>query len=388
MQAVPGPCPVVGAIRDAATNDNLDPLLAFLRDQPARWHVTPVQAPLEFDNCLPLHVAVHMNCLRAVDLLLVGAPVGVFSFENGSNRTPLQLARHLLQIDETTIGSIQTQALQPNVQQRPLPDVVSRQCIVMRLSVFLIYAHIDIDDSITLAMRAILDDAGTRPVIHEQLQHAGHNTLLHVAILKRRPMVVKWLLEHGAAPHLANAQGQNCLALAQDLDNPVINGVETEIHRMLLYCIQHPDVFISYRQSSEMSIAKSIFKQLTGPPHYFRVFWDQTVVDNAPNIYGIPSGKVWDLHFAKILTQSTVFAPILSYDGVVKRMIQNTHSQTRDNVLVEYIINHACYDEEHKATVPLCIGPPGLAYPWDHFSFTFPPPVGNIAPDDPSNITT
>ncbi len=53
-------CPVVAAIRDAATNRTWDPLDTFVRDQPAQWHVTPVQEPNEYDNYLPLHVAVHM----------------------------------------------------------------------------------------------------------------------------------------------------------------------------------------------------------------------------------------------------------------------------------------------------------------------------------------
>jgi hypothetical protein len=46
--------PVVAAIRDAAANRTWDPLDTFIRDQPAEWHVTPVQEPNEYANCLPL----------------------------------------------------------------------------------------------------------------------------------------------------------------------------------------------------------------------------------------------------------------------------------------------------------------------------------------------
>jgi hypothetical protein len=372
-------CPLIDAIGQVALMNNMGPLRALVQHQLATWHVTPVQEPPHLVGYLPLHVAVHMNCASAVRLLLVAAPAGVHSFQNANNLTPLHLARQLLHID-----------LQTQETQQPgllLLDIPARQSIVTSLSLYFIYAHIEFGiDFVTSEMRDILDDADTKHVLHMPL-HDG-KTLLHVAIFRRRPDIVKWLLEKGAAPHLRNAQDQSCLALSKSLDTPVTNGVETEIHRMVLHCVEHPDVFISYRQASETPIAKKIFEQLTGAPHYFSVFWDHTINNGQLNIYGIPPGETWDLYFARILTQSSVFAPIISYDGVVRRIIQNTHSQKRDNVLLEYIINRACHTEGHSSTVPLCIGPGGLAYPWDSFSFSFPPPVGPIPPDDPSVITT
>ncbi len=88
-----------------------------------------------------------MNCLDAVNLLLVGAPRGAFSFtfSNGENRSVLQLAQLLLKQDEAS-GA---------------PAVSNRRDIVMRI----VCALVEIEDTVTDDMKTIVDEASQRRVV-------------------------------------------------------------------------------------------------------------------------------------------------------------------------------------------------------------------------------
>jgi hypothetical protein len=337
------PCPIVRAIEKAAAANNLNPLRALLQNAPAAWYLTPVRDP-EFDHLLPLHVAIQKNCLDALNLLLVDAPFESFNitFPNGETRTSLQLARRLLRIDEAA----------------RVPNATSRRNILMRL----MSAQIENSDTVTVEMREIVDEISTSD-LHQCFNHIGDKTLLHLAIYKRRPNVVKWLLDQGASPYVKCARGQSALDLAQTLDSLCADGVETLIHRYVLFSVDHPDVFISYRQGLESSIAQRMHEALTGPPFFLRVFWDKV---------SIRPGQLWQSYFAKCVSSSRVFVPLISYDGVLQKIVFNTNSnpQIPDNVLLEHIINRACHNELTKRCVPVCIGDSAPGYPWNPFSFT------------------
>lgn len=336
------PCPVVRAIESAAAGNNLNPLKDLLQNVPTTWHLTPVRDP-DFDNWLPLHVAIQKNCLDALNLLLIDAPFDSFivKFPNGETTTSLLLARRLLRIDEAA-GE---------------PDTASRRNILMRL----VCAQIENSDAITVEMREIMDEISATD-LHHRFSHVGDKTLLHVAVQKKRPNVVKWLLDHGASPHIQCGRGESALTLAQNLDELCANGVETCIHRYVLFSVDHPDVFISYRQGLESNIAKRMHESLTGPPFYFRVFWDRI---------SIRPGQIWQSYFAQCACFSRVFIPLISYDGVLRTIIHNTNSnpQRPDNVLLEHILSRACHNEDEKRCVPVCIGDNAPGYPWNPFSF-------------------
>jgi hypothetical protein len=132
-----------------------------------------------------------------------------------------------------------------------------------------------------------------------------------------------------------------------------------------LFSVEHPDVFISYRWGLESAVAQRIYELLSGPPFYFKVFWDKE---------SIPSGAIFQSYFANCVLSSRVFLPLISYDGVLRRIVLNTNSnpQRPDNVLLEHIINRACNAaHETQLCVPAFIGhgdnSPG--HPWNPWDF-------------------
>lgn len=161
-----------------------------------------------------------------------------------------------------------------------------------------------------------------------------------------------------------------------------MHGVESRIHHFLLHSVEHPDVFLSYRWGPESDIVERVFNILTGPPFYLRVFWDKKC---------IPFGVDFKMCFAETIPQSAVFVPFISYDGVARRIVSKVSQQTDecDNVLLEWIINHAFRDDSSRRCVPLCIGDCTPGYPWNSFSLTFIPnlPAGTALPN-PTEITT
>ncbi len=170
---------------------------------------------------------------------------------------------------------------------------------------------------------------------------------------------------------------ENALNLSERLDQPCTDGVETRIHRCVLHCVEHPDVFCP-----ETAIAQRIFNALTGPPFYLRVFWDRVC---------IPMGVDWKCCFATIASRAAVFVPLLSYDGVVRRIIRRTLDQRpdneSDNVLLERVISFACHDDGAKRRVPLCIGDNTPGYPWSAFAFNPDVSAASTLPN-PQEITT
>jgi hypothetical protein len=344
MQA--SPCPVVRAIDDAAAvGHNLAPLTALLRNPPAAWHTTPVQDP-EFQNYFPLHVAIQKNCLDALNLLLINAPFEsfTFTFPNGDTQTALQLALRQLDIDCAT----------------RVPTTASRWSIIMRL----VCAHIEHQDvdpaNVPRDMQEVMDRISATD-LHQRFSHFEDKTLLHVAVKKKRPNTVKWLLERGASPYVKCGQGQSVLELAHQLDENRDGGDESIIRDHVGFCVDHPDVFISYRRGLESNIAQRLHEALTGPPFYLRVFWDDV---------SIPPAAEWETYFAKLAASSRLFLPLISYDGALQTTILKTNSNAQDNVLLEHIIFYACYDQTLKSCLPICIGDKSPGYPWNPFSFS------------------
>jgi hypothetical protein len=339
------PCAVVRAIGDAAFGNNLDPLRAVLHNAPDTWHLTPVRDP-QFTDLLPLHVAVQASCVDAVNLLLVSAPRGAFSFtfSNGETRTVLQLAQRLLRADDAS-GA---------------PGAGTRRDILMHL----LCALVEIQDTVTDDMAAVVGDVSTRDVLFHRFAHAGCKTLLHVAIQNQRANIVSWLLDQGASPHVQCGAGDSALTLAERFDRPFTHGAASRVHRCVARAVEHPDVFLSYRRGPETAIAQRIFHTLTGPPFYLRVFYDGI---------SAPVGVDWKSYLATVAAQAAVFVPLVSYDGVARRIIRATTNQKFedecDSVLLECIISFACQDDGAKRCVPLCIGDITPGYPWSAFSF-------------------
>ncbi len=357
------PCAVVRAIGDAAFGNNLDPLRAALHNAPDTWHLTAVR-DAQFSDLLPLHVAVQVSCLDAVNLILVGAPRGAFSFtfSNGETGTVLQLAQRLLRTDEAS-GA---------------PGASTRRAILMRL----VFALVEIEDAVTDDMVDVVDDVSTRDVLFHRFAHAGCKTLLHVAIQNQHVNIVRWLLDKGASPHLQCGAGDSALTLAERLDRPFTNGAASLVHRCVSRAVEHPDVFLSYRHGPETAIAQRIFRTLTGPPFYLRVFYDGA---------SVPVGVDWKCHVATVASQAAVFVPLVSYDGVARRIIRRTTDQKPedecDNVLLECIISFACHGDDAKRCVPLCIGDSTPGYPWTAFSFN-PDVSAAAALPNPQEIRT
>jgi hypothetical protein len=344
MQA--SPCPVVRAIDDAAAvGHNLAPLTALLRNPPAAWHTTPVQDP-EFQNYFPLHVAIQKSCLDALNLLLINAPFEsfTFTFPNGDTQTALQLAQRQLDIDCVT----------------RVPTTASRWSIIMRLMCAHI-EHQDVDPAhVPRDMNEVMDRISATD-LHQRFGHFEDKTLLHVAVQKQRPNTVKWLLERGASPYVKCGRGQSALQLAEKLDEFREGGYKSLIHDHIDFCVDHPDVFISYRRGLESNIAQRMHEALSGPPFYLRVFWDNV---------SIPHGKEWQTYFAKCAASSALFVPLISYDGALRTIVHKTHSNDQDNMLLEHIIFYACYDKSLKICLPICIGDSSTGYPWNPFSFS------------------
>lgn len=165
----------------------------------------------------------------------------------------------------------------------------------------------------------------------------------------------------------AGAEGPDALEVSKQLDK-CLGGTESQIRKLIHERSEHPDVFISYRQDTERDVALELYHTLVSPPHFLNVF-----LDSSPST-GIPLGAKWQQHFVKVITQSQVFVPIISYDGVLKRICESTQFQYVDNVLLEHIVATAL---PAITIVPVWIGPgclsppprgcePSPSYPWNN----------------------
>jgi hypothetical protein len=338
----------VCAIRHAAAG-NVDVLRALLVNPDTA--VAPVQDP-DYANSPPLHVAIKEHCVSALEVLLPVYQIAAFSRVDGYNETAIRLAQRLA-------------AHNPN---GPHHLACGRALLVV--AHFFLCAQIKHSDDITDDMRGIFDSPLTRGAVNDQFCSNQNQTLLHVAICAKRVEVVKFLLQRRACIHLKmhpplgdpRTEGPSALEFAREMHRSN-GGAEEQIHRLIMEVQDNPDVFISYRQVTEKDIALVMYQTLVGAPHFLNVFLDSSS-DN-----GIPPGAKWQKYFVKLLSRSRVFVPIISYDGVLKRICSassNPQSQHEDNVLLEHIVALAL---PAIKVVPLWIGPGCLS----------PPPSGCVA---------
>jgi hypothetical protein len=271
--------------------------------------------------------------------------MSAFSCVDGNNETALQLAQRLFSIHLNG------------------PEHLARQRVLLLVIHFFLCSQIKQFDKISREMRELIESPSTKGVIHDQFHCNQNQTLLHVAIRAKRLKVVKYLLQRRACIHLkmdppyGGESRQDALEVAQCSHQACDGGVEEQIHRLVLEIKSHPDVFISYRQATEKDIAFQLYQTLTQAPHFANVF-----LDSSPDT-GIPLGEEWQPYFTKILVQSRVFIPIVSYDGVLKKIVnstQDTQSQYADNVLLEYTVAAAL---PAIKIIPLWIGPGCLSPP-------------------------
>ena len=373
--------PIVIAIRDAAAD--LAPLRRLLR-QPDVLD-TPVQDADDpaLCNSFPLHVAVAECCVPALEVLLPITPLATFYRVDGFQETAVNMAQRLLRIHLTG------------------PERAARERALLLVVHFFLCAQIKHSDEITDEIRdVIVDNTLTKGAIHSQFPSNQNQTLLHVAVSAKRLEIVKFLLQRRCCIYLkmnpasgsaAGAEGPDALQVSKTLDK-CHGGTESQIHKLIQERREHPDVFISYRQDTERGIALELYHTLVSPPHFLNVFLDTS------EISGIPLGAKWQQHFVTVLTQSQVFVPIVSYDGVLKRICESTQSQYVDNVLLEHIVATAL---PAIKIVPVWIGPgclsppprgcvPSPSYPWnavEQLNYQLPQEIAAMATDQKNQPT-